>query len=817
MPTVIVSTRFKMYFEIANGNKMNSQQLRYYPRLHNVFTEMYRSYLTEMFTRIGINKGGLLLNIYSCFVDVVVVRKSDSAYNALDIYNNEDRLNKHFKLLVGFVYTEMDSKIGKKYDTCRCYHKAFKELAHHHPTLDEIKFSTTRVTDYAQSCIALYQNTPKNDALLDYYAGWTFCSKEGQGQEFNLHLAILFDAYGSEFTHEIHQAISNYTRTQKKTTLNAQIVKLMQLLNEFTLHCPTLEELKHAMRAENSTALMLNVFSAQLAECISQESCVKSFFKSWGSRVVPVFTACLIDTGVFEEPQRPFVCPVFKEQKGGKAVVPTGGKLTKKQEARFFSEIPLEIKDEQAIEVITGRVNRDIEHVSVVCTQLVHKINERHDRNVTFRKNGKIKPYPYDPKGNKKETFPIGLSHLENTVATFYHHSYECGAVSYQGFLRCGGKTSALMEELNLPTLTTLMPFLVLLVIAHPKITPSWINEWELFDKGGNMTGFKQVGNQWVAVSLKNRRGTTLAQQEVILTEHSKFIVESLIRHTQFAREGLKRLGGNDWRYVALTSVVRRPRRHKSGIGNALITGNIDGFIQQLVTDSFSEKDGEKELILSKNSAEHIAPLVTLRGVRKNRGLQVYLETRSIKAVSEALGHKEPNLDMLASYLPQPLMDFFNARWIRTFQNAVIFEALKESPYLVEALDFSEGKLDEFLNNHRLGELPEHLVKANNSLAGEESQRELNQLDELIFTLTTPLLQVLIAISTMVENALEDEVFIPIIQKWYESAVFVLSHFTLTGKSTTYVQGVKESRPLYDAAVGNPLDINQFKGNFLCR
>jgi hypothetical protein len=372
------------------------------------------------------------------------------------------------------------------------------------------------------------------------------------------------------------------------------------------------------------------------------------------------------------------------------------------------------------------------------------------------------------------------------------------------------------MEELNLPTLISLMPFLLLLVIAHPKITPSWLHEWELFDKNGNMIGFKQVGKQWVAVSYKNRRGATLAQQEVILTEHSKFIVESLIKHTQFAREGLKMMGNNDWRYVILASTLNKPKRFQS-LGNTLITSNKDGYIQRLVTDTFIEKGGKKELVLGKHSAKRIAPLVTLRNTRKTRGLQVYLETRSIKAVSEALGHKEPNLEMLTSYLPQSLMDFFNTRWIRIFQNAIIFEALKESAYLTDALDFSEGKLEEFLINHCLGELPDNLKKANDCLVNEDNQHDITQLDELVFTLTTPLLQVLIAISVMVESALEDEVFTPIIQKWYESAVFILNHFTLSGKSITYVQGVKDSQSLYDAALGNPLDINKFKDSFLCR
>lgn len=793
---------------------MNSVQLRYYPRLHNVFTKIYRRFLINLFTHTEVACRERLLNIYSCFVDVTI-RRSDSAFTPLEIYNNEELLNKHFELLVGFIYTEMDDSLPDRYNLCRRYKYAFKDLAdHHHLMLNEIKISSLRVTEHAKYCITLYQNTSKNTERLNYYAGWICYSKEGKGV--NLHLATFFDAYGPVYTNEIYQAILNYAKTQKKHTLTGNIIRLTRLLNDFTLHCPTLEKLKHSMRGENSTALMLNIFNARVADGIAQGHDIKHIFTYWGGTTIRVFKACFIKYGLFDEPQSPFICPKFKELKAGKVIVSTGGKLTKEEDNRLFSQIPLEVKDDQAIEVITDRVHRDIEHVQVVCTQLVNEINERHDRNATFRENGKIKPWPYFSRGNKNERFPIGRSHSENTVATFYHHGYACNALTYHKFLGYKGENSALMEELNLPTLSTLMPFLLLLVIAHPKITPSWLHEWELFDKSGNMIGFKQVGKQWVAVSYKNRRGATLAQQEVILTEHSKFIVESLIKHTQFAREGLKIMGNNDWRYLVLTSKLNSPKRYDS-LGSVLMRGNLDGFIQKLITDSFSEQDGKKELILGKHGAERIAPLVTLRSIRKIRGIQVYLKTRSIKAVSEALGHKEPNIEMLASYLPQSLMDFFNTRWIRVFQNAIIFEALKESPYLIDALDFSESKLEEFLINHRLGELPENLIKANNCLVDEDNQRDITQLDEMVFTLTIPLLQVLIAISVMVESAFKDEVFTLIIQKWYESAVFILNHFTLTGKSITYIQGVKDSQSLYDVAVENPLDINKFKENFLCR
>ncbi|MBF4337803.1 hypothetical protein EAY42_22080, partial [Vibrio anguillarum] len=106
--------------------------------------------------------------------------------------------------------------------------------------------------------------------------------------------------------------------------------------------------------------------------------------------------------------------------------------------------------------------------------------------------------------------------------------------------------------ELNLPSSATLNVLLTLLVMEHPLITPSWLEKWELFDVNGNMVGYKQVDNQYIAVSYKSRKGATNAQQEVVLNELSKSVVEFLIQHTHIAREYLKKKGNINWRKMIL-------------------------------------------------------------------------------------------------------------------------------------------------------------------------------------------------------------------------------------------------------------------------
>ncbi|MBF4227728.1 hypothetical protein EAY83_22675, partial [Vibrio anguillarum] len=103
---------------------------------------------------------------------------------------------------------------------------------------------------------------------------------------------------------------------------------------------------------------------------------------------------------------------------------------------------------------------------------------------------------------------------------------------------------------------------------------------------------------------------------------------------------------------------------------------------------------------ITPDDTQVISDIHSLRSIRRHRGFQIYLETRSMDAVSEALGHENKDAKLLTSYLPKPLMDFFNDRWVRQFQNAILLEAMKDSVYCLEAVNMSAEDIEEFLSNH---------------------------------------------------------------------------------------------------------------------
>ena len=164
----------------------------------------------------------------------------------------------------------------------------------------------------------------------------------------------------------------------------------------------------------------------------------------------------------------------------------------------------------------------------------------------------------------------VGAEELDNTVATFYAHGIAAIDTSYLNFLGFSGNANQLITELNLPTKSTLNVLLTLLVMEHPLITPSWLAKWDLFDVNGNMVGYKQVGNQHIAVSYKSRK-TTNAQQEVVLNEFSKSIVEFLI-HTRMAVTPEAERDVN-WRRMILTATCINVR-HPDSLNTTLHSAN---------------------------------------------------------------------------------------------------------------------------------------------------------------------------------------------------------------------------------------------------
>ncbi|MDF4881629.1 hypothetical protein P3558_25590, partial [Vibrio parahaemolyticus] len=167
-------------------------------------------------------------------------------------------------------------------------------------------------------------------------------------------------------------------------------------------------------------------------------------------------------------------------------------------------------------------------------------------------------------------------------------------------------------------------------------------------------------------------------------------------------------------------------------------------------------------------------------------------------------GHEKKDANLLTSYLPKPLMDFFNDRWVRQFQNAILLEAMKDSVYRLDAVNMSAEDIEEFLSNHGISNIPEHFDHGFNQQTETDNETpESIAFNQLTYTISTSLLQLLMAIRLIIESeaVVDGCTFLEVVSHWYQSAVFVLDSLT-SGKH----DGDKELMEMLEIATNNKLD-----------
>jgi hypothetical protein len=775
---------------------VNTQTLNELSLLKTALSVEYSNYLTlAVQSSVPKRQAQSVMNTYAAYCYLI----EQGNYSALEILSNSSSLNAHFNLLIGFIYSEDDITIGSRYSLARQIRKLFRYIANDKQLdLDDVKLSTTKISEDAQSCLAEFQKLNIDKTKADYLDGWQVVSKEGK--EHMAHLDTLYVHFGEEFTNKVHLALKNYAFTQKSSSLKGALQLLKKLFVGMTIVYNDRDGLTiEALLSRNHVQLFFHkVFKVLFVRSQAAQHCPKSFHVHWRD-IINRYTECFINTGVFAEPCKPFIVPSWKKPKEAAPTFSIGGNATQPENLRWFANIPLKIKDEEAVSIIQQRVERDMAHIRHVCLLKFEELLAREERNKAFQSTGSVKPLS----GQYKRL--VGEDKLDNVVATFYAHGIAAREVDYIRFLGFLGNASQLNTELNLPNKSTLSVLLTLLVMEHPLITPAWLASWDLFDVNGNMVGYKQVGNQHIAVSYKSRKGATNAQQEVVLNEFSKSIVEFLMQHTRLAREYLKNTENTNWRKMILTATATGALR-PSKLSNML--NSASDFYDWLQDKTLFDESSDITL----KDAQAISEIHSLRSIRRHRGFQIYLETRSMDAVAEALGHEKKDARLLASYLPKPLMDFFNARWVRQFQNAILLEAMKDSVYRLDAVNMSAEDIEEFLANHGISNIPEHFDHGfAQQGAAENEPPESLAFDQLTYTISTSLLQLLMAIRLVVESSDEGESFLDIVAHWYQSAVFVLDTLS-SGKHSADDDLMR----MFDIASNHKLNADTIKGALLC-
>lgn len=536
---------------------------------------------------------------------------------------------------------------------------------------------------------------------LRYWNGWIV--ETSKGQEFFLAFACLWTSHGQEFTEDFFIQWKHFFKKHARpayTLLN----RMADFLANNCKDWPAATFQHPQMIKAFFLAFMKSFFLDVHRRGLNINSQVKTW-NAFMSNCEEVF----IETGRWVTPYQGGLPKPQEKPELGHTSRKRMGKDGVVVHEKLITPVPLHLTDEEAIEILFSRIRTDIFIVKSWALEQRSKIIYRARQRKKLAKIGT----PIDSGMSGRSVVEVGP---ENICATFEKDGYQRDVdyvlthFGYDSFKK-------IADLLGLPTAYSLYPYQFLLVSEHPEITPSFLSKLQLQDHNGDYIGYVKSDGGAKLIGYKDRKGKKLSEQVIELTANSQLWIEEIIEITEPLREALRKQGNPTWKELFITcgqgfgppSSARLPTWNRS---------------------SFKSKPSMRESLMDQFAPyKQIMPCetlfflekVSLGSFRSSCGVEVYLRTKSVTEMAKALGHTSYQSNLLRRYLPDAILSFFQTRWIRIFQRSIICEAMKDSPYLLEATCFdSMEELHSFLKNHALKDIPHHLRNPENKPSDEK-------------------------------------------------------------------------------------------------
>lgn len=538
-----------------------------------------------------------------------------------------------------------------------------------------------------------------NKENINYIQGWFLQGKDNKKQMF-INLITFYELLGTEKTKLIHKNAQYYSSKFELET-NKQLISMINEFSDF-IKVKEINQIKKELSSEIELYNLIKEFCFFFFKKEEEEKRVLYNSKRKWNKFVEAFNEIFLDGKIlpklsYELPRTP-----SHNMKGVEKRIKIQNGIEVK--SKLITEIPLNITDDVALEILFKKINTD---VKLTLEWANHNIKEL--------VNSYDKSFPH-------ECFNKSSLEIKKILDS-------------KGFLRDIKNT--------LLTTNSLEPFMFLLINEHPQITESFLVNFELYDDNNTLSGYIKTDNNFYLVGYKKRRGAALAEQKILLNEKSKQIIDTIIELTDNYRTYLKNQNNDDWRYL-------------------FIHGGENGIKPQKIVKTFvpapsnlPSTEGKKRIAFvinkmncSKEDATRFITNMTMTKLRASKAVQLYLIQNDTQKMAEALGHKYYRPELLSFYLPKPILDFFQSRWIRIFQKGIICEAMKDSENLFKASNFKSMKdLEDFISLHSIKNIPN--IKNNDN--------KLNVNDEIYIGINQDILSVLLSLEKAVELA-ENEV-----------------------------------------------------------
>lgn len=562
--------------------------------------------------------------------------------------------------------------------------------------------------------------------------GWWAVNKNGQ--RFHLPLYPLYVRMGRAYTQRLYDVTVAYVRGRSVVQIFAirALVRFIANTNEVT---------ERHLLDRTFTAKFLRDFLidfTQLSYKGGKGMQASTILNGWNNHFIPFVRDVLVPAGLFAAPLGGYPNPRGKDTSGVLSNVALEDGIHVK--TKLLTRVPLHLSDAEAMQTLFVDIRRDFNLIRQWADSEVLRTNSYIDRRIALESQGTpriIQPVGTNTSGHKILSSPDNPQALANAAATLKKFGFVPRGVKGQDVkLLFPSPLNETAQELGLPVTGSIVPYLAILVAEHPAITTAYLENFQLYNSIGVRIGLVKTDGGYYLVGDKQRRGPADAEQQIPLSDAALSAVNGLLRLTEPVRKYMREHGDDDWRYLILScgKGFGKPYRIRKLAPQTCFEERLRSIAAGL----------HAHCDIPLPQAQALAKRFSLGRLRASAGTLVYLETQSVHKMSEALGHKYFDPDLLSRYLPPALQEFFQERWIRIFQNGILAEALKDSPYLLQSTDFeTKEELTSFLSKHALKLLP----------STEVTTPESPSQSEVAFGLDVGIFTVLLGIERAVSQA----------------------------------------------------------------
>lgn len=740
------------------------------------------------------------IDIYKVFLLITHKEKIEN-FCLIKTPNIHEDFSIHISRLFGFIVCEFEGD----QKTLEAYFRTIFKILNHifltyvSPTPECNLVKNISPQANLEKCTRLYQNGYINKKVKTYFEGWVAYSSDHK--KLNLNFSYVYDLYGEIFYKKFIKGVTLLISNYIYTTAQRILISINKLMFYIAMTCKNINSLKKNTCSQYAHKFFTTLYQIQLIDIKIKNYDLHVFHKNWQIQVNIYMH--LVDLNIFPQPIIEIVVPNFKSAKKNYCNIKIKGS-NEAVHSKLITQIPVSLTDDEAVERILEKISYDINFIKN-CSELeIKNIKEKLNNFYINTAKGDVRQ-----RGHSSSNFnpvKVGEDNIENTCATYLATPFRNEeVVNFANFLGFNCK-KPLNNTIFYCSNDTLYPFMILLIMEHPFITESWLINFKLYEKS-NKVGYLKINDEWYLTSFKKRRGVNLAEQSIKTTIVSKKLLDDILEVTKIGRNYLRKINSLDYEYlfIASWSPFIEPKKietlyHPNTLKDNNKLKNI--FYNNPYSKEYIDKYGKEEL-------DELIKNFTLTKFRASCAIKVYLETKSVYEMSKALGHKEYQQKLMKSYLPEPIWKFFTNRWIRIFQNALVYEAMKDSEYLFQAVDFTKEELNEFIENHAFKELPPQINKFKNSNLDSQIHNEKIG----IFPISVALLQWFIGINEYVISYGLDKLN-EVAEYWWQSAMLVVTQLELTlDPSSTHSISIEDKvLRMYEKAKKHPLSIELIKG-----